>query len=166
MKRFPLWRVLPVVFLVAFYWQGLDTWFYQDDFGWLNVRRDIHGWADLLPALFAPKAHGNIRPLSETGFFALFSALFGVNALPFRIFAVLTQAASLVLLGDAVRRMSGSRTAAFWAQVFWAANSGLAVVMCWTSIYNQALCSLFLLLAFGCLLRWIETGEQRWWNAQ
>ena len=162
MKRFPIWRVLPVVLLVAFYWQGLDTWFYQDDFGWLNVRRDIHGWADLLPALFAPKAHGNMRPLSETGFFTLFSALFGVDAMPFRIWVFLTQAVSLVLLGSVARRIAASSAAGFWAQIFWAANCGVAVVMCWTSIYNQALCGFFLLLAFWCLLRWIETGERRW----
>ena len=162
MKRVPLWRVLPVLFLVAFYWQGLDTWFYQDDFGWLNVRREIHGWAGLLPALFVPKAHGNIRPLSETGFFTLFSALFGVDALPFRIWVFLTQAAALVLLGSVVRRLTGSRAAAFWAQVFWAVNCGLAVVMCWTSIYNQALCGFFLLLAFRCLLGEIETGRRGW----
>ncbi|MCL4402023.1 MAG: hypothetical protein M1436_05080, partial [Acidobacteria bacterium] len=68
-----MWLVA-VVLLVALYWPGLNTWFYQDDFGWLNVRRDIHGWSGLLPALFAPKAHGNMRPLSETGFFTLFSA--------------------------------------------------------------------------------------------
>ena len=166
MKRFPLWRVLPAVLLVVFYWQGLDTWFYQDDFGWLNVRRGIHGWADLLPALFSPQAHGNLRPLSETGFFTLLSALFGVDPLPFRICVFLTQAAALVLLGAVVRRLAGSAAAGFWAQVLWTANCGLAVVMCWTSIYNQALCGFFLLLAFWCLLRHIETGGRGWWFAQ
>lgn len=158
--------MLPPVLLVGFYWLGLFTWFYQDDFGWLNVRRDIHGWGDLLPAIFAPKAHGNLRPLSETGFFTLFSALFGVNPLPFRIWVFATQAAALILLGEIALRLTRSRAAAFWSQVLWAANCGFAVVMCWTSIYNQALCGFFLLLAFYCLLRWTETGARRWQIAQ
>ncbi|HWQ54329.1 MAG TPA: hypothetical protein VN442_11630 [Bryobacteraceae bacterium] len=165
--RVRLWRVLPILFLVAFYWLGLWTWFYQDDFGWLNLRRDVHTWTDVLPAIFAPQAgHGIVRPLSVTGYFLLFSTLFGIDPLPFRIAVFVTQAGALLLLGDIMLRLTRSRAAGFWAQIFWAANSGLAVVMCWTSIYNQALCGFFLLLAFWCLLRYLETGERRWWIAQ
>lgn len=147
-----VWLVA-VVLLVALYWPGLNTWFYQDDFGWLNVRRDIHGWSGLLPALFAPKAHGNMRPLSETGFFTLFSALFGMNPLPFRIWVFATQAASLWLLGDIVTRWTGRWWAALGAQAVWIANRGLAPAMCWTSIYNQVLCGFLLLLALWFLMR-------------
>ena len=57
------WRVLPLLLLLALYWPGLTGWFYQDDFGWLNLRHDVHSFRDLGPALFGPKAHGNIRPL-------------------------------------------------------------------------------------------------------
>lgn len=165
MKRY-LVRAAPPALLVAFYWAGLWTWFYQDDFGWLAVRLGIHGWADVLPALLGPKAHGNMRPLSETGFFTLFSALFGLDPLPFRIWVFLTQAAALVLLGAVVRRLTRSEAAGLAAQVLWAANCGLAAVMCWTSVYNQALCGFFLLLAFYCLLRFAESGDRRWWLAQ
>lgn len=162
-----LWRVLPIVFLVAFYWLGLWTWFYQDDFGWLSLRHGIHSWADVLPAIFAPQAgHGIVRPLSVTGYFLLFSTLFGNDPLPFRITVFVTQAAALLLLGDIMLRLTRSRAAGFWAQIFWIASSGLAVVMCWTCIYNQALCGFFLLLAFWCLLRYVETGDRRWWIAQ
>ena len=31
------WRVLPLLLLLALYWPGLTNWFYQDDFGWLNL---------------------------------------------------------------------------------------------------------------------------------
>lgn len=160
------WQVLPVLLVFCFYWRGLDTWFYQDDFGWLNVLKDVHNWKDVAPALFVPKAHGNMRPWSETGFFMLFSALFGVHALPFRIWVFLTQAANLVLLASIVRRLTRSTAAAFWAQILWAVNCGVAVVMCWTSIYNQALCAFFLLLAFWFLLRHIETGRGVFYKAQ
>jgi hypothetical protein len=142
------WRVLPLLLLLVLYWPGLTNWFYQDDFGWLNLRHDVHSFQDLGPALFAPKAHGNIRPLGENAYFLALSSLFGVDALPFRIVAFLTQMASLVLLGSIARQMTASRAGGFWAQILWIANSGLAPAMCWTSIYNQILSGFFFLLAF------------------
>ena len=156
-----LWRVLPLLLLLALYWPGLTNWFYQDDFGWLNLRHDVRSVRDLGPALFAPKAHGNIRPLGENAYFLVLSSLFGVDALPFRICAFATQMASLVLLGSIARRLTGSRAAGFWAQVLWIANSGIAAAMCWSSIYNQILSGFFLLLAFWSLLRYIESGATR-----
>src|SRR5580700_8272915 len=47
-------------FLLIFYWRGLSTWFYQDDFGWLHLG-PATDFSDLVAILFAPKAHGNIR---------------------------------------------------------------------------------------------------------
>jgi hypothetical protein len=156
-----LWRVLPLLLLLALYWPGLTNWFYQDDFGWLNLRHDVHSLRDLGPALFAPKAHGNIRPLGENAYFLVLSALFGVEPLPFRIVAFATQMASLVLLGSIARRLTASRAAGFWAQALWIASSGLAPAMCWTSIYNQISSGFFLLLALWFLLRYIESGAAR-----
>ena len=98
------WRVLPLVLLLALYWPGLTNWFYQDDFGWLNIRREVHSVADLGPALFAPRAHGNMRWLGENAYFLGISSLFGVDALPFRIWAFATQIANLLLLGSVVKR--------------------------------------------------------------
>jgi hypothetical protein len=155
------WRVAPLLLLLALYWPGLTNWFYQDDFGWLNLRHDVHSFRDLGPALFAPKAHGNIRPLGENAYFLLISWMFGVDALPFRMVAFATQMASLVLLGSIARRLSGLPAAGFWAQILWIANPGLAPAMCWTSIYNQILSGFFLLLAFWFLLRFIENGSAR-----
>jgi hypothetical protein len=158
-----IWRVLPLLFLLGFYWPGLTNWFYQDDFGWLNLRRELHSVRDLGPALFAPKAHGNMRPLGENAYFLVFSSLFGIDALPFRIWAFATQMASLVLLGSVVSRMTSSRAAGFWAQILWIANAGLAPAMCWSSIYNQILSGFLFLLAFYFLLRYIEVGERRYY---
>jgi hypothetical protein len=156
------WRVAPLLFLIVLYWPGLTNWFYQDDFGWLNLHRDVHSFRDLGLALFAPKAHGNMRPLSDSGYFLLFGALFGVNALPFRIWAFALQMASLVLLGSVVRRLTSSATAGFWSQILWISNCALATVMSWTSVYNQILSGFFFLLGFYFLLRHIETGQRRY----
>src|ERR1035441_10949938 len=66
--RSSAWLVLPVLLLVVLYWPGLTTWFYQDDFGWLNLRHDVHSARDLAGVLLAPKAHGNMRPLGENAY--------------------------------------------------------------------------------------------------
>lgn len=160
------WHGIPLLLFLGLYWPGLTNWFYQDDFGWLNLRRDVHSWRDLGPALFAPKAHGNIRPLGENAYFLVLSTLFGVNPLPFRICAFLTQMASLVLLGNTVYRLTLSRTAGIWAEILWIVNCGLAPVMCWTSIYNQALSGFFFVLGFYFLVRHTKTGEKRFHLAQ
>jgi hypothetical protein len=149
-------RFLPILLLLGLYWPGLTNWFYQDDFGWLRLRQEVHSARDLAPALFAPKAHGNMRPLGENAYWLGLSSLFGAEALPFRICAFLTQIASLLLLGSIVLRLTGSRAAVFWAQILWIANCGLAPAMSWSSIYNQVLSGFFFLLAFYFLLRRVE----------
>src|SRR3954451_7843241 len=141
------------VLLLALYWPGGTNWFYQDDFGWLRLRQDVHSVRDLGPALFAPKAHGNMRPLGENAYWLSLFTVCGPAALPFRIVAFGTQIAALLLLGSIVLRLTGSGTAAVCAEVLWVANSGLAPAMAWSSIYNQILSGFFLLLAFYFLLR-------------
>ncbi len=148
--------LLPMALLLALYWPGLTNWFYQDDFGWLRLRQEVHSVRDLGPALFAPKAHGNMRPLGENAYWLGLSSLFGPRALPFRIVAFLTQMGSLLLLGGVAVRLTGSRWAALWAQVVWIVNCGLAPAMSWSSIYNQVLSGFFFLLAFYFLLRRVE----------
>ncbi len=154
------WLVLPMLLLLVLYWPGLTTWFYQDDFGWLNLRHDVHSARDLAGALFAPKAHGNMRPLGENAYWLALSSVFGVEPLPFHICTFLTQAASLVLLGSIVRRLVAWTPSGICAQILWLVNPGLAPAMGWSSIYNQVLSAFFFLLAFYFLLRHIETGRR------
>ena len=161
--RHNAWRILPLLFLLGLYWPGLTNWFYQDDFGWLNLPQDVHSIRDLGPALFAPKAHGNMRPLGDNAYFLVFSSLFGVNPLPFRIWTFAEQMGSLVLLGSIVHRLVSSRAAGFWAQILWIANPSLATLMSWTCVHNQVLSGFFFLLAFYLLLQHIETGERRYY---
>jgi hypothetical protein len=164
--RSSAWRILPLLLLLVLYWPSLTTWFFADDFGWLNLRHDVASIGDLPSALFAPKAHGNMRPLGENLYWLGLSSVFGVDPLPFHICAFLTQAASLLLLGAIVGRLAASRLAALAAQLLWLVNCGLAPALGWSSIYNQILSAFFLLLAFYLLLLYAATGRRAFWIAQ
>lgn len=157
-RALPQWAApaLACLFLFAFYWRGLDCWFYQDDFGWLHLG-PARSFSDFLHIAFAPKAHGNMRPWSENLFFYGLKALFGINPVPFRVVVFATVAGSVFLLDAIVRRMTGSRVAAFGAAVCWLANPAVSAVLCWTCIHNQAQYVFFLLLAWWLLM------EGRYW---
>jgi hypothetical protein len=141
-----------LIFLLAFYWRGLGVWFYQDDFGWLHLG-PADDLQDFLAILFAPKAHGNIRPWSENLFFYGLKALFGVNPMPFRMVVFATVAVDVVLLAALVRRLTHSALAAACAPILWLANPCVAPALCWTSIYNESQYLAFILLAFLLFLR-------------
>jgi len=148
---------------LALYWSGLLTWFQQDDFVWLNLPNQAHGWDGLLRALFQPTVQGTWRPLSERAFFLAFGAMFGSDALPYRIWVFLTMFANLALLQSITARLTRSRAAGFWAAILWVANSKLATVMSWTCEYILVACGFFLLLALHLFLRYTETGERRYY---
>src|SRR5437879_4711298 len=154
-----LYWLVPPVWCLALYWQGLFTWFQADDFAWLNLQ--VHSWNDLWKALFTPQAQGTVRVWSERLFFIVFKDLFGIHAAPFRIWVFLTQIANLLLIAQITRRLTGSRFAALTASILWISNSALTVVMGWNSAYNEALCALFVLAAFLALLRYIDTSDPR-----
>ena len=156
----------PFLLALLIYWPGLTAWFQKDDFALLGLRDSVHSWHDFWWALFAPLAQGTIRTLSERIFFMSFSSVFGMNPLPYRCLAFLTYAASVVVLRAVCTRLTGSRAAGFWAAVLWTVNSALAIPLSWTSVYYELLCSFFLLLTFWFLLRYVETGERRFYIAQ
>ena len=158
--------IAPSLFCLILYWYGLNAWFRADDFAWLGLGREIVSPGDFWRVMFAPMAQGTIRPLSERAFFIGFFALFGLDALPYRIFAFLTQFANLVLLSWIVIRLTGSRTAGFWAPVLWIANSAMVMAMTWCSAYNEILCGFFLLSAFALYLKYEETGDRRYYWLQ
>ena len=160
------WWITPPLLGLLLYWPGLSSWFQNDDLNWLNLRNLVHNRRDFWWALFTPFGQGTIRPLSERVFFMSFYSMFGTNQLPYRCLAFLTYAATLVLLASVCRRLTGSRAAGFWAMIFWTVNCAMATALSWTAIYYELLCAFFLLLAFWFLLRYVETGELRYYIAQ
>ena len=158
-----LWWLLPVAFLVFFYRDGLSTWFVADDFAWLSLLHLARIRHDLLHELFAPMAQGTIRPWSERGFFMLLESVFGLDALPFRLVVFTTAAADVVLISWLTLRATGSRVAGFVAPILWTVNTALVRPMTWNSTFNEVLCPLFLLGALSLYIRYLDTGQRRFW---
>jgi hypothetical protein len=103
---------------------------------------------DLLQALFEPRAQGTVRFLSERAFFLTFESLFGLEALPYRIFILALFAASCVLLAAVTRRLSGSAMAGVLAPMFWTISVGVAAAIGWASSTNQIFLAFFVLATF------------------
>ena len=140
--------LLPLALLLAAYWRVFQVWFRSDDFAWLGLKLSVDGPWRLFQSLFLPQAQGTIRVLSERIPYLTFTWLFGYETAPFRLLALVTQAANLVLLARIMLKLTGSRLAGALAPMLWLFNSGLAVALCWFAAYNQILCAFFLLAAF------------------
>ena len=117
-------------------------------------------------AMFAPLAQGSIRPLSERGFFMVFSYFFGMLALPYRVFVFLNQFLNIVLVMLVTRRITKSDLAGFVAPFLWLASAGLVTPIAWSSCYNEIQCATFLLLSFYFFVRYTEHGERKFYWAQ
>ncbi len=155
------WTV-PALICLLVHLRGFEAWFRADDFAWLSLYSHIHGFPDLLSALFRPEAQGTIRPWSERAFFIVGYALFGLNALPYRIAIFATQFAALALAQAVGARLTGSRTVGFCAAILWTINSSTVEPLGWACVYNEVMCAAFLLLALYLLMRYVDTGERRY----
>lgn len=155
-----LW-LLPAAASILLFWPGIQCWFQQDDFAWLALGQGVQSTGDLLRALFQPMAQGTIRPLSERAFFMSYFALFGLDALPFRLTVFLTFLVDLWLVYRLGLRLTASAAAATLAALLWGVNSSLGVPLAWTSSYNQILCAATLLGALYLFTRFADTGRKR-----
>jgi hypothetical protein len=145
------------------YWRVPRLWFQNDDFAWLSLERDLRE-NGLIHALFTPFAQGTVRVLGDRLFFLVFSGLFGLHALPYRIFELATWIVALtliVLIGEKLigERLTGSRTAAVAAAILWAANVNAVEAVAWASAYDQLLCAVCVLGAFYSRLRGWRAAE-------
>jgi hypothetical protein len=156
----------PILFGLVLYWPGVTTWFQKDDFAWLGLRGMVHSFADLRWALFTPLAQGTLRILSERVFYLLFTSLFDLNALPFRLWSFATYSLDAVLITAVCAKLTRSPQAGFWAALLWTANGCLGVVMSWTAIYYELACAAVFLSALWLLIRYGETGRMPYLAAQ
>ena len=157
---------LPMLACLAVHYRAFKMWFGNDDFAWLGLRLMVNTPRDFLTVLFTPMAQGTVRVLSERLYFLSFSSIFGLDPLPFRIWVFLTQFANIALLAWITRRLTGSNLAALLAPILWSANCALALAMAWSSAYNEICFAFFFLLSFFLLLKYVDTGERRYWIVQ
>jgi len=132
---------------LAIHYPGLHAWFQQDDFAWMGLLRELREGTPLFDALFRPSQHGTWRPLSERAYFLLFPALFGYEAFPMRVAALLTQAFSLAIVQDIAFRLTQSRLGAALAPFLWMASSHMTIAMISNGAYVHVLGAFFLLAA-------------------
>jgi hypothetical protein len=151
----------PMLVCLAVHWRAPLIWFRLDDFGWLSLPQEMQNLG-VIHTLFSPKAQGTVRVLSERVLFLVLSGFFGLHALPFRVVALGTWFANLVLIQLIGARFTGSRAAGLIAAVLWTISATLVSPLAWASSYNEVLCAFFLLTAFYARLRWIESGEAKW----
>ena len=116
--------------------------------------------------MFAPLAQGTIRPLSERGFFMVFTYFFHLHPLPYHIFIFLNQFLNIALLMLLARKLTNSELAGFLAPVLWLANVAQVTPIAWTSAYNEIQCAGFLLASFYLFMRYAETGRRSFYWAQ
>lgn len=161
-----LYWLVPIAFCIWLYWLGARIWFSKDDFAWLNLRHQVADFRSFVWAMFHPFAQGTIRPWSERGFFMLFSWLFGLRALPYRLFIFANAFLNIVLLMLVTRKLTKSQLAGFVAPLLWLASPALLIPMSWTASYNEIQCTTFLLLSFYLFVRYTETGERKYYWAQ
>jgi hypothetical protein len=118
---------------------------------------------DLAQVLFSPQAQGTVRTLSERLFFLIFSWIFGLDSPPFRIWVFLTQFASIALLIKITRRLTGSALAGFLAPILWTINAAIALAISQSAVYNEISFAFFVLLGFHFFLKYIDTGNSKYW---
>src|SRR5687767_8464013 len=160
-QRAAYWVAAPLVCLLV-YGRSFQAWFRGDDFAWLGVGQNVHGFRDLMLALFTPYAQGTIRPWSERAFFMAGFGMFGLDSAPFRLIIFATQFANLALVASIGTRLTGRRGAGLCAALLWAVHSSALEPLGLVNGYNQVLCAFFLLLAFHFWLRFIETAARRY----
>ena len=158
--------ISPPLLGLLLYWGGLTAWFQKDDFAWLGLRLLRQQGHSLASVLFTPYAQGTVRTLSERVYFLSLNDFFGLNPLPFRLVAFLTFVACTLLLQLVAARLTGSRTAAWCAAMLWTVNASLAIPLSWSSEYLEMMFALFILVDVWLLLRYIDTGESRFFLAQ
>jgi hypothetical protein len=144
----------------------LWTWFQQTDFIWLDLRNHVTNVQTFLRAMCSPMAQGTFRPLSERGFFLLFTEIFGFRSFPYRLLAFLNQFLNVLLLMLVTRKLTKSALAGFVAPLLWLSSITLILPMAWTSAYNQIQCATFLLLSLYLFIRYTETGARKFYWAQ
>ena len=154
--------LLASAFVIGLYGPAVHSTYRLDDFAWLSLGNNLHGARDLLWALFSPQAQGTIRPLGDRLWFLLASSWFGLNPVPFHVFALCVQIGNVLLVADTGRLLLSCRLAAAFAVVLWVVNDTLVLPVMWASAFNEVFYTFCFLVSFNAFLRWLAAGRRLW----
>lgn len=160
-------KLVPValIFLTVFllYRPALLIYFSQDDFFHFKLGQTGDGfWSFIRLFGFYPFEERGIafyRPVFREALFNLFYSLFGLNSLPFRVFAFLLHFTNILLVLILIQKISHSRLIAFFATFFFGIASANVATLYYLAGGIQALgMTFFLLLSVMFFWDWLKKG--------
>jgi hypothetical protein len=151
-------RVLPVLVFALCSWPAVQSYFSADDFAMIQVRQRVLKGESLSGFVFSPNEAGSWRPALTLIFYASEAVAPG-NPRPLHAMSLVVQIASMLLLFEIGRRLTGSDIAAALAPLFWAVNMCVPETLAWSTGSMQVLLAFCVLLALYAFIRYGE--EQR-----
>src|SRR5262245_12409239 len=127
---------------VGVYRKVLDAYFWNDDFVWMYMLRDM----PLSEVLFTPE--GGHSCVARNAVFALVQALAGIDPRPYFATVLVTHAVNVMLLCRLIWLLSGSAGLAGLGALAWGICPTASETLAWYSVYGQIAALTCLLCAF------------------
>lgn len=127
---------------VGVYRKVLDAYFWNDDFVWMYMLRDMR----LSEVLFTPE--GGHSCVARNAVFALVQALAGIDPRPYFATVLVTHAVNVVLLCRLIWLLTGSAGLAGLGALAWGICPTASETLAWYSVYGQIAALTCLLCAF------------------
>lgn len=146
---------LPILLIWAaallFYHPALTTYFSQDDFFHIKISQTDGSAASFLKLFgfypFEERGIAFYRPIFREVFFNIFYGLFGLNQLPYRLFAFFVHFANVVLVYMLLQRMFGRRELSLFAAFFYGVSAANVATLYYLTGGIQSLgATMFILL--------------------
>lgn len=119
--------LIPIFAIFLLYWPVLTTYFSHDDFFHFNIARtdgSVFGFLKFFEILpIEVRGYGFYRQLSRETLYYFFHLFFGLNALPFRVFALGLQILNSILVYKFILLHFKSRKYALFTSMFFAISA-------------------------------------------
>lgn len=119
--------LIPIFAILLFYWPVLSTYFAHDDFFHFNIARadgSLFGFLKFFEILpIEVRGYGFYRQLSRETLYYFFHLLFGLNAVPFRVFAIGLQIINSIFVYKFILLHFKNRKYALFTSMFFAISA-------------------------------------------
>lgn len=134
------------------YRRVLDSYFWNDDFGWLFLLHE----KGLVEFLFTPM--GGHSLVARNAVMALLDGVVGLDPGPWFASALLTHALNVALLARFVWLLTGSAALAGIGAIAWGTSPAASQPLAWYSVYGQVAATGLVLAAFNRIARLARDG--------